>query len=140
MFGLLLIAVVPLSMLICTMSTHPLNLALRFLLELTALFALGYRGWIQHDGILRLVLTLAVPMAAAGIWGVFSTPGDRSRSAQVIVPTPGIVRLSMELIFFAAAAWSFFAADLRILAFLFAGSVVLHYGLSYDRIGWLVKN
>jgi hypothetical protein len=137
---MLLIAVATLPIFVRAMSTHPLNLALRFLLELTALFALGYRGWIRHDGILRVVLTFAVPTAAAGIWGVFSTPGDRSRSAKAIVPTPGIVRLSMELIFFAAAAWSFFATDLRILAFLFAGSVVLHYGLSYDRIGWLVKN
>jgi hypothetical protein len=46
----------------------------------------------------------------------------------------------MELLFFAAAAWSFYVADHRITAFVFAGVVVLHYGLSYDRIAWLVKH
>jgi hypothetical protein len=39
---------------------------------------------------------------------------------------------------FAAAAWSFYAADLRIIALVFAGIVVVHYGLSYDRIAWLL--
>jgi hypothetical protein len=122
------------------MSTHPLNLALRFILELSALFALGYRGWTRHEGILRVVLAFAVPLAAAVLWGVFSTPGDRSRSGNAVVPTPGALRLVMELLFFAAAAWSLYVADLRTLAFVFAGAVVLHYGLSYDRIAWLVKN
>ena len=122
------------------MSAHPLNLALRFILELSALFALGFRGWTQHEGILRVVMAFAIPLAAAVLWGVFSTPGDRSRSANAVVPTPGALRLVMELLFFAAAAWSFYVADHRITAFVFAGVVVLHYGLSYDRIAWLVKH
>ena len=33
------------------MSAHPINLALRFILELAALYALGYWGWTQHDGL-----------------------------------------------------------------------------------------
>lgn len=135
-----LIVTDPLSILVRTMSTHPVNLALRFVLELTALFALGYRGWSRHDGGLRIVLAFAVPLAAAGIWGVFSTPGDRSRSAKAIVPTPGIIRLTLELLFFTAAACSFYGADKQIVALIFAGIVVLHYGISYDRIAWLVKN
>lgn len=122
------------------MSTHPLNLALRFILEMCALFALGFRGWTQHEGILRVVMAFAIPLAAAVLWGVFSTPGDRSRSANAVVPTPGALRLLMELLFFAAAAWSFYVADLRIIAFVFAGVVVLHYSLSYDRIAWLLKH
>ena len=129
----------PLPIFVSIMSTHPLNLALRFILELSALFALGFRGWTQHEGILGVVLAFAIPLAAAVLWGVFSTPGDRSRSANAIVPTPGTLRLVMELLFFAAAAWSFYVADLRIIAFVFAGVVVLHYGLSYDRVAWLVK-
>ena len=68
------------------MSAHPLNLALRFILELSALFALGFRGWTQHEGILRVVMAFAIPLAAAVLWGVFSTPGDRSRSATAVVP------------------------------------------------------
>jgi hypothetical protein len=122
------------------MSTHPLNLALRFALELTALFALGYRGWTQHEGPLRIVMAFAVPLAAAAMWGVFATPGDRSRSAKAPVPTPGIIRLLMELVFFSAAAWSFYTAGNRIIALVFSGIVVLHYAVSYDRIGWLVKH
>lgn len=135
-----MIAADPRLIFVHTMSTHPVNLALRFVLELTALFALGYRGWIRNQGILRILLAFAVPLAAAAIWGIFSTPGDRSRSAAAVVPTPGVIRLSMELIFFAAAAWSFHAAGARVVAFAFAGVVALHYSLSYDRIAWLVKN
>ena len=122
------------------MSTHPLNLALRFILELSALFALGFRGWTRHEGILRVVLTFAIPLSAAVLWGVFSTPGDRTRSASAVVPTPGAIRLVMELLFFSAAAWSLYVAELRITALVFAGAVALHYGLSYDRIAWLVEH
>ncbi|UCF96612.1 MAG: YrdB family protein [Spirochaetaceae bacterium] len=122
------------------MGTHPVNLVLRFMLELAALFSLGYWGWSEHTGPLRFILVVAVPLAAAGIWGIFSTPGDRSRSSKSIVPTPGILRLVLELLLFGAAIWALYTADRRIVALIYAGIIVLHYGLSYDRIVWLVKN
>jgi hypothetical protein len=56
-----------------------------------------------------------------------------------MVSTPGPLRLALELFFFAAAAWSLHAAGLRVVAFLFVGVVILHYGISYDRIIWLLS-
>jgi hypothetical protein len=35
------------------MSTNPINLAVRFLLELSALFAMGLWGWQQGEGLIR---------------------------------------------------------------------------------------
>ena len=35
------------------MASHPLNLAVRFLLEIAALVAIGYWGFSQHSGIWR---------------------------------------------------------------------------------------
>jgi hypothetical protein len=121
------------------MSTHPINLALRFLLELSALVSLGYWGWTRHEGALRIVLVIALPLAAAAVWGVFTTPGDRTRSPEAVVPTPGIIRLVIEALLFAGAVFALFAAGQRIPGWIFAGIVVLHYGISYERIAWLMK-
>ena len=43
------------------MSQNPLNLAVRFALELAGLYALGLWGWTQHTGILRYLLTIGLP-------------------------------------------------------------------------------
>lgn len=42
------------------MGSNPINLAVRFLLEMFALFALGRWGWMQGTGILRFVLILVL--------------------------------------------------------------------------------
>jgi hypothetical protein len=122
------------------MSVHPLNLALRFLLEIAARFSPGYWGWSQHQGILRIGLAVFLPLVAAAIWGTFSTSGDRSRSSKPVVAVPGLVRLILELALVSGAVWPFFAASRLIVAVIFAAVVVLHYGISYDRIVWLWKN
>jgi hypothetical protein len=53
---------------------------------------------------------------------------------------PGIVRLLLELAFFALATWTIFASGLQTMGYLFGIVVVIHYLLSYDRIAWLVKH
>jgi hypothetical protein len=35
------------------MANHPINLALRFLLELAAWGSMGYWGWQTHEGVMR---------------------------------------------------------------------------------------
>ena len=72
-----------------------LNLALRFALELAALWLLGTWGWIAHEGALRVVLAIALPVAAAAAWGTFRIPGDPKPSPPVAVR--GRVRLPIEL-------------------------------------------
>jgi len=121
------------------MSQNPINLAVRFILELAALAALAYWGWTQHTGVLRYLLTIGLPVLGAVLWGVFAVPGDRSRSGDAPVPVPGILRLLLELLLFGFAAWCLYDAGLVLLANIFGIVVLVHYIISYDRIIWLLR-
>jgi hypothetical protein len=70
-----------------SVGSHPLNAALRFVLELRMLAALAYWGYRRDDPILRWVLMIAVPLAAIVPWGVFAVPGDPSRSGETVIAT-----------------------------------------------------
>lgn len=121
------------------MGSNPINLAFRFILEIAALFALGYWGWTQHDGYWRFVWTIGLIVLAAVIWGTFNVPDDPGRSGKAPVPVPGAVRLVIELAFFAAGTWAFFAAQRPLWCLALGILTVIHYALSYDRIMWLLK-
>jgi hypothetical protein len=117
-------------------ASNPLNLALRFLLELAALVALGAWGW-RFGGVVGAAL---VPLVAAAAWATFNVKGDPSRSGKAPVAVPGVVRLLVEAAFFAAAVYGTYAGVARPrLAVAFAAVVVAHYAISYDRIAWLVR-
>ena len=120
------------------MGSHPINLAVRFILEIAGLVALGRWGWNQGEGILRYALALGIPILAAVLWGTFAVPDDPSRSGKAPVPVPGSVRLMLELAFFAAATWSLFMAGPSTWAWIFGIAVLIHYAVSYDRILWLI--
>ena len=64
---------------------------------------------------------------------------DPSRSGKAPVPVSGFVRLILELVFFALAAYALFSIGNENTASIFAGAVVFHYLISYDRIGWLMQ-
>ena len=121
------------------MGSHPLNLVLRFLLEIAALVAIGYWGFSQHAGIWRFVIGLGGPLIAAVLWGTFAVPDDPSRSGRAPVPVPGVVRLAFELAVFAFAAWALYDVGRPVLGLILAVVVIVHYLLSYDRITWLVR-
>jgi len=118
------------------MGSHPLNLAFRFLLELVALFAMGYWGWRIGDGWLRWLLMLGVPLLAAVLWGVFRVDNDPGRAP---VRVPGVLRLVLELAYFAFAVWALRDAGAVAASWLLGGAVLLHYAISYDRILWLLR-
>lgn len=122
------------------MSSNPLNLALRFILEIAALFALGYWGWTQHDGLWRFVWSIGLVILAAVVWGTFAVPNDPSRSGKAPVQVPGIVRLVIELLLFAAGVWAFTDAGQPVWGTVLGVFTILHYAISYDRIIWLLKN
>jgi hypothetical protein len=112
-------------------AANPLNLALRFCLELAGLAAMGYWGWQTGDGALRYLLAIGVPLIAAALWGVFRVPGDPGKAP---VPVPGLVRLALEAAFFAFAVWGLFDAGAPALGWVLGGLVVFHYLISYDRL------
>ena len=121
------------------MGTHPLNLAIRFALELCGLFILGLWGWRQRDDGFRVVIALAVPILCAVLWGTFAVPNDPTRSGSAPVPVPGLLRLALEMGFFGVAAWALYHMGFGTLTAIFGSAVVLHYLLSYDRLTWLVR-
>jgi hypothetical protein len=120
------------------MAYHPINLGFRFILELVALYALGFWGWTQGAGVLRYLLAVLLPGAAAAVWAIFRAiePVEPKHIVRVV---PGRVRLVMELVFFALATAALIHAGQVIGGVVFGMAVILHYGTSIDRIGFLLK-
>ena len=75
------------------MGQNPINLGVRFILELVLLYALGFWGWTQHAGLWRYVLVIALPLLAAVLWGTFRVPEDASANGKAPVRVPGWLRL-----------------------------------------------
>ncbi|WP_455199123.1 YrdB family protein [Kaarinaea lacus] len=121
------------------MLVNTVNLAVRFLLELTALAAFAMWGWSRAEGALQFVLALALPVIAAALWGAFAVPGDPSRAGHAPVALPGVVRLVLELVFFSLAAYALYSTSQAIAGWVFGVIVILHYLVSYKRILWLVR-
>ena len=121
------------------MSKHPLNSAVRLLLELTAIVSFGIWGYHQSETGIRILLAILLPLGFALLWGVFAVKDDPSRSGKTVVQTPGILRLILELGLFGAAAWMILDLDYSLIALIFGLTAVIHYFVSFDRIAWLLK-
>ena len=121
------------------MGSHPTNLIFRFLLEVAGLASLGYWGWCVGVGWYSYVLAAGVPFVMATIWGTFAVPDDPSRSGSAPIPVPGIIRLLLELAFFAFASWALFDTGLPGAGYILATMVLIHYALSFDRLKWLLS-
>jgi hypothetical protein len=120
------------------MSSNPINLAVRFLLEIFSLAIIGIWGWKQSDNWERYVLAISLPVIAAVIWGTFAVANDPSRSGYAPVPVSGIVRLCIEFLIFGFATWALFNMKSNQLSLVFGVLVLVHYGYSYDRVYWLL--
>ena len=120
-------------------SKHPINMAVRFLLELAAIVAFGYWGYSLAEDGTRILLAILFPLLFAVLWGVFAVRGDPSRSGKTVVQTPGMIRLLLEFGLFGAAAWMMLDLDYTTVALIFGVAVVIHYFISFDRIAWLLK-
>lgn len=121
------------------MGYNPINLAFRFLLEITALFAVGYWGYTQHEGFIRYLLALLLPILFATVWTVFNVPNDKSRSGKAPVVVPGFMRLFIELSIFTLAAFAIHASGHAQYAIIFSVIAGFHYLIAYDRIRWLLS-
>ena len=122
------------------MGANPINLAVRFILEIAALAAIGQWAWqLAEKTWLRVLFTIAAVVLSAAVWGTFAVPNDPSRSGHAPIPTLGWVRLLLELAFFFFAVWSFFATGGKIWGTVLAVVTLVHYLVSYDRVIWLLK-
>ena len=100
---------------------------------------MGYWGWQKGEGVLRFVLAIGIPIGAFALWTVFAVPDDKSRSGKAPITVPGIVRLAYELAFFGFAIWALFDTGLTTLSLILGIVALAHYVVSYERIGWLLK-
>jgi hypothetical protein len=112
-------------------SQTPAVLGLHFLLELAALAALAYWGWATHQGALRWLSAIGVPLVAAAAWAVLRAPTD---GPDPLVAVPGAVRLLLELAVLGGAAAALFAANRAGIAAAMAALILVDYGASYDRV------
>jgi len=119
------------------MNTHPINLTIRFLLEILMLVILGYHGAHMGEGWLSYTLAVAFPLIAAVLWGVFRIPND-PKPAPVAIP--GVARLLLELFLFGAAVWSLLSLGHLGASIVLALVVVIHYAVSWDRTGAMLQN
>ncbi len=115
------------------------NLALRFVLELAALAGLAAAAWTLGSGPGRWIAVVAVPLAAAVVWGVFNVLDDPSRSGAAPVEVDGVVRLALELTILGGGAAAVAFAARPELGIVFALAIVGHSLASLDRIEWLIQ-
>lgn len=98
------------------------NLALRLLLELAALVALGIWGChMSSTALPEVVLAISAPLAAAILWGTFVSPKARVR-------VPAAVRLCIELLIFTAAISGLAGSGSPKLALALAIVLAIHEG------------
>ncbi|HTD42108.1 MAG TPA: YrdB family protein, partial [Mucilaginibacter sp.] len=112
-------------------------LAVRFLLEIAMLIALGLWGWHLSGSWLRYVAAAGLPFVAAALWGILRIPND-PKPAPVAVP--GIIRLLLELGLFGSATWALYDLGYSTLSIIMAVIIVIHYLVSYDRTWVMLRN
>lgn len=112
------------------MNNHPLNLALRFVLELVLLYIFGYWAWHKAPSA-KWLFAILLPLSAAALWVVFRVEGDPGKA---IVPVSGAVRLAVEGLLFGGAICMLFQMQYNKLAWLLLTGTIFHYAISFDRI------
>lgn len=122
------------------MAYHPFNLFVRFLLEVAALISLGIWAWNTFNNWQGWLMAIFLPFSMAIIWGVFAVPGDPSRSGSAPVPTQGIVRLAIELLFFGSMVGALYDLGWSTTALVLGLITLIHYLTSYDRVLWLINS
>jgi hypothetical protein len=100
------------------------NDGVRFFLELSALAAVAYWGWSEHDGVLRWLLVVAAPLAIAFVWGWWVAPKAKR-------PAVDPARLGLEVLVFGSAVAALFDADRPALATTLGAAAGLHLALTF---------
>lgn len=119
-------------------ANHPMNLLYRFILELSLLASFFYWGFSQNEGWYQFLYALGLPFLSTIIWATFKAKEPFEKSPLVIVP--GYLRLIIELGLFGLGVYLLYLSENIFLSEIFAGFIILHYVISYQRIIWLLKN
>lgn len=119
------------------MNSHPLNLGVRFLLEIALIVIFAYWAWNNFDGIIKYVMTVVLPLSGILVWAIFKVDGDPGKA---IVAINGWTRLILELVLFGSAFFMLRAIHLNRIALVLLLITFLHYLASYDRVKWLLLN
>ena len=120
----------------------PLNLGLRFALEMAALAGiyLGTRHLMastSSDGVAAPAVGILAVVGAVACWGLFNVEGDPSRSGQAPVAVAGWVRLCVELTVFSSGAVGL-ATSSTTSSMVFGALCVVHLVASHRRLRWLL--
>jgi len=119
------------------MSTNPINLAVRFALEITMLIVLACWGWHLGGNWVKFIAAPGCPAAAAALWGIFRIQNDPKPAP---VQIPGIVRLALEFALFGWAVWALYDMKYLTAAVILAILIKMHYVVSYDRTWAMLRN
>lgn len=97
-----------------------LNLAIRFLLELCMLAAVGYWGFKTQTGwLMKILFGIGLPILIAFLWGAFLAP-------KATRPLSGASFLTLELILFSTGAVALFASGKPTLGWIYTITVVVN--------------
>ena len=97
-----------------------LNLAIRFLLELCVLTAVGYWGFKTGSGwFVKILLGIGAPLVIAVIWGTFGAP-------KANMQLRGVMLLGLEIIVFGSGVAALYATKNYPLAWGFAAIVIVN--------------
>jgi hypothetical protein len=97
-----------------------LNVAIRFLLELCVLAAVGYWGFKTGSGwFLKILLGIGAPLLIAVIWGTFGAP-------KANMQLQGWMMVALEIIVFGSGVAALFAAKNYSLSWAFAVVIVIN--------------
>jgi hypothetical protein len=100
------------------------NLALRFLLELSALAAVAYGGWEAGDGATSPIFAVVFVAAFASVWGLFLSPKRR-------IELGDPARLALELGLWLAAGAALYTTGHAGLAIAFVAVAVVSGAVNY---------
>lgn len=111
-----------------------------FLLEVGMWISFGWIGWNAGSGAARWLFAIVFAAAAILMWGIFRTPGMPPADKSGVFPTPGPVRLVLEVGLFLLAGYGLWVTGYRWIAETLWTFSALIYILSFSRIRWLLDH
>lgn len=101
------------------------NLAVAFFIELVALVAFGYWGFVVGQGIVaKIGLGIGVPLLVAVVWSILGAPRSKHR-------LQGVGLLLLRLLVFGLATVAFFFSGSPVLGIVFGLVTAINLSLLY---------